>query len=68
MRANVGDRIVIPGRRVGQAVRDGLILEVRGPDGEGPYLVRWGDNGHEGMFWPGNDAQIQHFEHEDEPT
>lgn len=68
MQANVGDQIVIPGRRVGQPVRDCLVLEVRGADGEGPYLVRWSDNGHEGVFWPSNDAQIRQLgHHEDTP-
>ncbi len=62
MQARPGDRIVIPGRRIGQTVRDGLILEVRGTDGDGPFLVRWSDDGHEGMFWPGSDAQIKHVE------
>ena len=31
--------------------------------GEAPYVVRWGDSGHEALFFPGPDATIQHFEH-----
>ena len=60
----VGDRIVIVGHRVGEHERDGEILEVRGPDGAPPYVVRWGDDGHEGLFFPGSDARIVHYEHE----
>ena len=33
--------------------------------GEPPYLVRWSDNGHESLTFPGPDAYVQHFEHED---
>ncbi|HMC40775.1 MAG TPA: DUF1918 domain-containing protein [Acidimicrobiales bacterium] len=64
MRATVGDRIVIEGHHVGEAFRDCEILEVRGPGGEPPYVVRWGDSGHEALFYPGPDAHIQHFEHQ----
>jgi hypothetical protein len=62
MRASVGDRIIIEGHRVGEPVRDCEVIEVRGPDGSGPYLVRWGDTGHESLFFPGSDASVQHFE------
>jgi len=61
--ASVGDRIVIRGHRVGEPDRDCEILEVRGSDGGPPYLVRWGDSGHESLFFPGPDASTQHFEH-----
>ena len=63
MRASVGDRIVIRGHRVGEPDRDCEVLEVRGPDGDSPYVVRWGDNGHETLFLPGSDAGVQHFDH-----
>lgn len=26
-------------------------------------LIRWGDTGHESLFFPGSDASVQHFEH-----
>lgn len=63
MRAVAGDRIVIKGHRVGEPDHDAEILEVRGSDGGPPYLVRWGDTGHEALLFPGTDAVIQHFEH-----
>jgi hypothetical protein len=62
MQASVGDRIIIRGHRLGEPDRDGEVLEVRGPDGGSPYLVRWGDTGHETLFFPGVDATVQHFE------
>ena len=41
MDAVVGDRFRTPGRHVGDAVRSGLVIEVRG-HGKAPlYLVRW---------------------------
>jgi hypothetical protein len=61
MQAQVGDRLVIKGHRSGEPERDAEILEVRGPDGTPPYIVRWEDNGHTGFFFPGSDAEIQHF-------
>lgn len=61
MHANVGDRVVIKGHRIGGPDRDAEIIAV-GPDGCPPYTVRWGHTGHEVLFFPGNDAFIQHFE------
>jgi len=63
MHAEVGDRIVIKGHHVGEPDRDAEVLEVRGADGAGPFLIRWGDSGHEGLFYPGPDAVVHHFEH-----
>jgi hypothetical protein len=59
MHATVGDRIVVPGQRVGQPTRDGEVLEVRGPGGTPPFLVRWSD-GTEGLFFPGPEATVVH--------
>jgi hypothetical protein len=64
MRAGVGDRVVIHGHRSGEPDRDGEVLEVHGVDGAPPYVVRWDDNGHETVFFPGPDATIDHFEHQ----
>lgn len=62
MRAAVGDRIVIGSHRVGEPERDCEVIEVRGRDGAAPYVVRWSDDGHQGWFYPGSDASVQHFE------
>jgi hypothetical protein len=67
MRASVGDRIVIKGHHVGEPDRDAEILEVHGTGGEPPYVVRWSDDGHEGLFFPGPDATLQHYG-SDEPA
>ena len=63
MQAHAGDRMVIKGHQVGEPDHDGEILEVRGTDGGPPYVVRWEDTGHETLFFPGPDAEVQHFEH-----
>jgi Domain of unknown function (DUF1876)/Domain of unknown function (DUF1918) len=55
MKAQVGDRIIIAGRRVDDPVRDGEVLEVKGTDGSPPYTVRWSD-GHTGLVYPGPGA------------
>lgn len=62
MQASVGDRIVIKGHHIGEPDRDCEVLHV-GQDGRPPYLVRWGDSGHEVLFFPGSDASLQHFAH-----
>lgn len=62
MQAAVGDRIVIKSHRIGQPDRDCEVIEVHGQGGGPPYLVRWGDSGHETLFFPGSDASVQHFE------
>ena len=64
MRASVGDRIVIRGHRVGEPDRDCEVLEVADAEGGPPYLVRWGDTGHQSLFFPGTDASVEHFEHQ----
>ena len=62
MQANIGDRIVIKGHHIGEPDRDCEVIEVHGPDGGPPYLVRWGDSGHETLFFPGSDASVQHYD------
>jgi hypothetical protein len=63
MYACKGDRLVVPSPHLGGPVRDAEILGVRTPDGSPPYHVRWSDTGHEGFFFPGPDAYVEHFEH-----
>lgn len=64
MYAAVGDRLVVRGHNVGEPERDAEILEVRHDDGSPPYVVRWSDNGHEALVFPGSDAFVEHFEHQ----
>ena len=59
MKAAPGDRLVVNATHVDGAIRDGEVLEVRGPDGGPPYRVRWSD-GHEALVFPGPDATVHH--------
>ncbi len=63
MHVTVGDHIVVQGHHTGQAVRTCEVTEVRGADGGPPYLVRWSDTGHETLYFPGNDAVVEHATH-----
>lgn len=65
LHAAVGDRLIVHSLHVGEAVRDAEILEVRGADDGPPFLVRWSDTGHEGLVFPGPDAEVHHFEKSD---
>jgi hypothetical protein len=60
MRATVGDRLVVKGRKVGDAEHDAEILEVRGRDGGPPFLVRWSQNERVALFYPGPDTFVEH--------
>ena len=59
MHAVAGDTIAIPGARVGDPGKVGVVLEARGPDGRPPYRVRWED-GHEAVCYPGPETRVQH--------
>jgi hypothetical protein len=67
MKASVGDRILISSAMLGKPVRDGEILEVRGQGGLPPYVVQWSDEGRQTLFFPGPDAQLEHYAHEAQP-
>ena len=58
MRAIIGDRIIIRGRTVETPDKHGEIIEVRGPDGQPPYLVRFGE-GHQSVVYPGADFVVE---------
>lgn len=60
MRAKSGDHLVIMGHVVNEHGRDGEIIEVLGEDGQPPYRVRWSDDGHETLVFPGADAKVEH--------
>jgi Domain of unknown function (DUF1918) len=59
VKAAVGDRLVVRSAHVDGPVRDGEVIEVRGHDGEPPFVVRWED-GHEGLYFPGSDTVVHH--------
>ncbi|MEU7872121.1 DUF1918 domain-containing protein [Dactylosporangium sp. NPDC049140] len=57
MNANIGDRIVLEGTHLGDARREGVIVEVAHGDGTPPYTVEWAD-GRRTVVYPGPDARI----------
>lgn len=59
MKAQAGDRITIRGKTVESADRHGEIIEVRGADGDPPYVVKF-DDGHESIVYPGGDVVLEH--------
>jgi hypothetical protein len=59
MKAQVGDRIVLEGTHVGDHRRVGVVVEVRNTDGTPPYRVKWLDDEHEALVFPGPDARIE---------
>lgn len=59
MRAHPVDRLILKGIHVGDPRRIGIILDVPHSDGSPPYTVRWLDNGHEALVFPGTDASIE---------
>jgi hypothetical protein len=68
MRATAGDWIVVQSLHTGEVEREGQIVEVHGEDGAPPYVVRWTDDDHESLMFPGPDAHIvQHPPHERAP-
>jgi hypothetical protein len=68
MYAAVGDHIHVNARRVGGAVRDGTIIEVRGDGGSPPYLILWAGSHSATLAYPGPDAQVSGSLHDAEGT
>lgn len=58
MKAKTGDRLVVFSNHLDQPAAQGEILEVHGQDGDPPFLVRWEENGHEALVFPGPDARV----------
>ena len=59
MKAEAGDELTVRGRHQGDEDRHGEIIEVQGPDGAPPYLVRWRD-GHTSVFFPQSGIEVEH--------
>ena len=62
MQANRGDRLHVHSNSVGTRDRVGEIVDVRGADGNPPYLVRFSD-GHESLVYPGTDSIVETATH-----
>lgn len=63
MQAHVGDELVVRSHHVGEPDRRGEVIEAHGPDSTQPFVVRWDDNGHTTLFFPGSDCFVQHLTH-----
>lgn len=57
--ARVGDWIEVHGHEQGQPPRHAMVLEVLGTSGKEHYRVRWADDEHESIFFPGPDAMVK---------
>ena len=60
MHADIGDELVVESLRSGAAPRKGEILDVLLDGGHEHYIVRWDDNGHEALFFPGPTTHVLH--------
>jgi hypothetical protein len=60
MQASVGDEILIDPVHVGEPTRRGEILEILTTNDVTHYRVRWDDNGHETVFYPGSTTHTVH--------
>jgi hypothetical protein len=58
VRAEVGNWLVIHGRNLDDPAREGVVVEVPHADGSPPYRVRWLDDDHVSMVFPGPDATV----------
>ncbi|WP_157494264.1 DUF1918 domain-containing protein [Kutzneria sp. 744] len=59
MHAKPGDWLVIKSATLDKPSRRGMIMEAHGTDGTPPYVVRWTDNDHEAIVFPGPDAHVE---------
>jgi Domain of unknown function (DUF1918) len=60
MKAQPGDWLVVESMRTGEGRREGQIVGVDHQDGSPPYRVRWSDNNHETLVFPGPDGRVTH--------
>ncbi|HEX7659623.1 MAG TPA: DUF1918 domain-containing protein [Pseudonocardiaceae bacterium] len=58
MRAKAGDWLVVETSSVDRHSIRGHIEEVLSADGEPPYRVRWTDDDHVSVVFPGPDARV----------
>ena len=58
MRAHPGDWLVVETSTLDRRSIRGRIEDVTGPDGEPPFRVRWTDDDHVSIVFPGPDARV----------
>ncbi len=59
MLAKTGDWLITEQPVLGKEPRMGLIVEVHSSDGSPPYLVKWTDNDHTALVFPGPDSIVR---------
>ncbi|WP_405087808.1 DUF1918 domain-containing protein [Microbispora sp. NBC_01389] len=59
MKAAVGDRLIIESLHLDGPRRTGVITALHHSDGSPPYMVRWLDEEHETLIFPGPDAHVE---------
>lgn len=59
MQAHVGDWLVVESRLLDEPRRQGEVVGLVHPDGTPPYQVRWVEDDHESLVFPGPDARIE---------
>jgi hypothetical protein len=65
MKARVGDHVVLQPQRVGDCVRRGTVVEIRGTVDVPLYIVRWPD-GHESVCFTDSGVTVEHAHDEDQ--
>lgn len=55
--AHVGDMVEVVGHHVGEARRQGTIVEILGEPERAHYRIAWED-GHESVLYPGGDVRV----------
>jgi hypothetical protein len=56
--AHPGDWLVVKSRSDSTSARRALIVATRNDDGSPPFTVRWTDDDHEALVFPGPDAEV----------
>lgn len=59
MQAQVGEWLVIEGKTLDDRRRQGQIVALVHTDGSPPYHVRWMEDNHESLVYPGPGARIE---------
>ena len=59
MEAHIGDHVVVEGAKVGQARRQGEVLEILHGAGGDRLRVRWDGDQHESVIAPGPDLRVE---------